>query len=150
MNNRGWSINSFLCLLGILTFCLIVVTVLSNQLYKSVQKNEIIEDDNVSTYEIVPNDITTSNSIKNYINLEDKLKECAKSYVVNKAISGCKLIITFEKLKSENYITKLTNPHDDNSECNGYVIYNSETNEYIPYLSCGISYKTSNYNKYFE
>lgn len=150
MNNRGWSINSFLYLLGILTFCLIVVTVLSNQLYKSVQKNEIIEDYNVSNYEIVPNDITTSNSIKNYINLEDKLKECAKNYVVNKAITEHKLIITFNKLKSENYIKKLINPHDETKDCNGYVVYNSSTNEYIPYISCGNDYKTSNYNKYFE
>lgn len=150
MNNEGWGMNAFLCLLGILTICLIVITILANQLYKSVNEEETEEYDETSNYEIVPNDITTSNNIKDYINLEDKLKESAKNYVVNEAITGHKLIITFDQLKEKKYINKLISPHDDTYKCNGYVVYNNITNEYIPYLNCGSYYKTSNYNKYFE
>ncbi len=86
---------------------------------------------------------TTYVSLKEYHNLELRLKEGAKKYVEETSIDGeNNIIISLSTLQSKKIIALL---YDSNGyQCNGYVIYNPNNKQYVPYLRCG-TYRSADY-----
>lgn len=136
LNNKGWGFNEFIMLLSLLFICLVVVVIFYTKLTKVEEKSS-----NVKT------EFIGESTIKNYIDIEDKINEKAKIYNVNE--TNDTIIIKFNSLIKNGYIKKVVDPINK-KECSGYVVYNGETKEYKTYLSCPGNYQTSDYNKDLE
>ncbi len=143
LNNYGWGIKEFLWLLCGLAFCLTVAIILSNELSK-------VTDLEGKANKHRSNELRGSgSSIKNYIDLEDKMVEAAKKYKIDNVNDT--VIIKLDKLITNNYIGIIRDPANG-KECSGYIIYNGSSNvkDYKAYLSCAGNYQTSDYNVNFE
>ena len=53
--------------------------------------------------------------------------------------------ISLNELEQEALVSSLTDPNNSNINCDGYVIYTRENNNYQPYLKCGSNYQTPGY-----
>lgn len=140
LNNYGWGLREFLWLLCALALCLVIAILLYHRLVSPDKfRNE--------THNIFSG--KTDTTIKNYIELEDKMVEAAKRYEISN--KNDTVIIKLSTLITSNYINVIYDPKN-NKECSGYVIYNGTSNNktYKAYLSCAGNYQTSDYNVDFE
>lgn len=143
MNNRGFGITEVLLFIGISMFTLIIITIYINNNLTS--NDNILKEETSSTIETLKP--TEMKIPEEYLKLENKLKNSAKKYKINK---NQNIIISLYQLKKDGLISKLIDPNDNKISCNGYVIYNSKSKEYTPYVNCNGMYSTNNYNSEFE
>ena len=144
MNNKGFGLPEVLVFIGISMFILVVVTIYCNthDIFNDNYKEENIEEqkDVESTdIDIVPNKQVVPTE---YTKLEEKLKNSAYNYSFDKKENT---IISLKKLNID-----LIDPIDNTIKCNGYVVYKSNNNTYIPYVNCPGMYVTENYNSELE
>lgn len=136
MNNKGWSLNEFLAIAGIMTFCLILVVILYDVKVKKVIDNNSNENAEkiVQTY--------SYNDIENDL-VETAMKYMSKKDDLNKIK---KEKIEMETLINKGLLKKTYDPNYSNYECDGYVIFTREktTYSYNPYIKCK-KYKTKGY-----
>lgn len=88
------------------------------------------------------------NKVKKYETLENKVQDALKKYSDEKFIypeEGAEVKVTYQELKSNNYIDNLIN---DDEECDGYglVLHVNGAFKYQAYVKCN-DYKTKNYDK---
>ena len=144
MNNKGFGLPEMLVFVGVSLFILIVINIYIN---KNISNDKIISTsdniENVNTT-LVPSNVKIP---EEYIKLENKIKEASKKYKINKNEN---IIISLNKLKKANLLVKLTDTKNSNICLNGYVIYNSDSKEYTPYINCPGMYVTNNYSSEFE
>lgn len=136
MNNKGWSLNEFLAIAGIMTFCLILAVILYDVKVKKVIDNNSNENAEkiVQTY--------SYNDIENDL-VETAMKYMSKKDDLNKIK---KEKIEMETLINKGLLKKTYDPNYSNYECDGYVIFTREktTYSYNPYIKCK-KYKTKGY-----
>ena len=138
MIKNGWGMKEFIILLCCLGFCLTIVIILGNKL----------KHGNVDVKNNMPIEFGgTSDTIKNYIEIEDKIANAAKNYKIEETEDT--VIIKLDKLIENGYINIVKDPKN-NKKCSGYVIYTGTNKEYKAYLSCSGNYQTSDYNVKFE
>ena len=55
--------------------------------------------------------------------------------------------LSYSMLREANYLDKLIDPNDKNTECTGYVEFIQDRAQisYKPYLKCGTNYQTEGY-----
>lgn len=143
MNNKGFGLPEVLVFIGISMFILVVTTIYcnthglfsNNESVNVLKKEEPVIDNNSNNESIVPNKQLVPNEYKK---LEEQLKDKAITYSFDKDEST---IITLDKLN-----INLIDPVDSSIKCNGYVVYKSDDNTFIPYINCPGMYVTENYN----
>ncbi len=124
LNNKGWGTLEMLLLSGGLLIALLIAVFFIYKLYGSI-----------------------GNSIENkiYLDLESNLEVAAKNYIDDNNIKvNGEYRISFETLKSNNYIDELKDGKGKN--CDGYVIVSNVDNidYYNGYVLCK-GYQTLNY-----
>lgn len=145
MNNKGFGIQEMLVFIGLFMFILVAVIVYGRA--KLSSDNNSITDNSNSIYTDSLDELTPVNIDKTsneYKNLEKKLQDASKKYSFDKSNN---IIVSLKKLQSEYLIGELID--SNNIKCDGYVIYNNDTNEYKPYINCEGMYVTENFNSDF-
>ena len=150
MNNKGFGLQEFLVFIGIFMFCLVAAAIYGRAKFSSDDDSVTTNVNNTTSYiepsldELTPVDIeNTSNNYTGYEELENKLLASSKHYDFNKEKN---IVISFKEIKDSNLIDNLLDPNDD-TMCDGYVTYDSEKEEYKPYIICGNNYKTSGFEE---
>ncbi len=134
----------FCCFLGL---CLLTSTFYFHQLTGEKINFTIFKENSTTNSYRMKNDYSgVSNlyvSYQEYRNLELQLKQAAELYVKNNSmLKWHKVIITLGTLYQQKIIDTL---YDSNGHsCHGYVVYDSTSNQFIPYLRCG-SYRSADY-----
>ena len=144
MNNKGFGLPEVLVFIGISMFILVVVTIYcnthdifnGNYIEENIEEQKDVESTDI---DIVPNKQVVPTE---YTKLEEKLKNSAYNYSFDKKENT---IISLKKLNID-----LIDPIDNTIKCNGYVVYKSNNNTYIPYVNCPGMYVTENYNSELE
>lgn len=143
MNNKGFGLQELLVFIGLFMFILVAVAIYwkakfgSNKLYEDPIQ---IEENQKTKVDVEPIQIEIP---KEYKNLEEKLVNASKKYAFDRNKNN---IITLKQLQNSNLIGKLVDPNDSSVVCDGYVIYNSNTFVYNPYINCTGMYVTESYN----
>lgn len=138
MNNKGWSLNEFLAIAGVITFSLILAVILYDVKVKKIVDNNPNNNGEkiVQTY--------------SYQEIENDLVEAAMEYMSkDKDLNKIKEEkIEIETLINKGFLKKIYDPNYSNYECDGYVIFTREktTYSYSPYIKCK-KYKTEGYGK---
>ncbi|MBP3634966.1 MAG: hypothetical protein J6J17_00705 [Bacilli bacterium] len=95
--------------------------------------------------------------IKTYSQLEERLVSSAKKYLNDNpklvpSRDGETIKVNLDTLVNAEYIDKIYSIEDENIECSGYVqvVYNNESNDYIPYIKCGKYYETKTIADYIK
>lgn len=147
MNRRGFGLLAmlgFCCFLGI---CLCTSAYYYYQLVDGTSITYTTKKTSKNSSYRMKNDYsdvaTTYVSLKEYHNLELRLKEGARQYTQeNPIINENRVIISLRTLQSKKIIDSL---YDSNRyQCNGYVIYDPSNKQYTPYLRCG-TYRSADY-----
>lgn len=143
MNNKGFGLSELLVFIGIFLFALVAVAI-----YGSVKlgNDSYYDKPDVDVDETEINDLTpTEMEIpKEYILLENKIKNAALKYSYNKNEN---IIITKEQLQKASLLGELKDPYDNTVICDGYVVYNSSSKSLTPYINCTGMYATENYDE---
>jgi len=121
-NNHGWSLKEMLFLTSILVLAMLVVVVLVNSLYNSLEGTKSSEEKPKSY---------------SYQEVEKNLSDAAKRYYKKEESN----LITSDDLMENKYIDikKLTAGSDI---CEGYVLV--EEKEFTPFITC-TNYETEGY-----
>ena len=140
MNNEGFGLQELLVFIGIFLFMLVAITIYGNA---KLGNDSFYEKPDVKVQEEDINKIepTTIEIPKEYISIENKLKNAAKQYSFDKSQNT---IITLKELQNNNLIGKLVDPNDKTVLCDGYVIYSN--NNYKSYINCSGMYITESYD----
>ncbi|MBO5376304.1 MAG: hypothetical protein J6A52_05570 [Bacilli bacterium] len=117
LNNRGWGFVMFLAFLCILLFAILMIVYMANEFSDSFSSRK--------------ESTLVSEDYKNYKKYENIVKKAA-----NSSANG-KYNINIDDLDISDIIKK---------QCDGYVLYNSNTNSYVPYLKCG-NYMSAGYKE---
>ena len=134
MNNEGWSLNSLLAGLGVLTFALVFAVVLYDAKIKEIGKQ-------IGTIEKVEkNDYT-------YIDMEKDLVSAGEAYLkqeYGKHVPEGTMRIQMDTLVENNLYEKPYDLKNKLQTCTGYVTIEVEKNHinYYPYLKCGKNYES--------
>ena len=145
MNNKGFGLQEVLVFIGIFMFVLVAVSIygkakLSNSDDKSIETNISDETDYIDSLdELTPVDINKTDN--QYIDLENKLVEASKHYLFDKSEN---MVISLKDLQDEYLLGDLVDTN--NNICDGYVMYNSNNDTYLPYINCNGMYKTKNFD----
>lgn len=128
-NNNGWGLKEMLILSAILLFFLLLVSILINNLYKGLEKNEWKN-----------NPPSTNTKTYTYKEVEENLKDAALKYYKNHKEESLNIILS-DFLMEQDYLTisKMTSKNDI---CEGYVLIEEE--KLTSYISCS-NYKTEGY-----
>lgn len=146
MSRRGFGLLAMLAFCSFLGICLCVSAYYCYQLengksfqFMGTSYSKEIPYPMVNNYSAV--DYTVN--LSEYYDLENQLKKGAVSYIKNvQMVEEGKMIITAHTLKKKNIIDSL---YDSKGNiCNGYVVYDSTTYQYFPYIRCGV-YQTIDY-----
>lgn len=138
MNNSGWSLNSLLAGLGILTFALVFAVILYDAKIRDLSERfsdtSIMEKNIEKTY--------------SYKDIEEDLVEASKTYVkeeYGRHIPEGSMRITMDTLIERGLYKQAYDPKDKGQKCLGYVIVDIEdaTSKYSPYIKCGKYYESS-------
>lgn len=160
MNNEGWGLSSMFAFCFIFLFGITLSAIVYNKNFsEEARENENIDiklatsvkdvmkkSDETEEKEVVKQKVNYK-STSEYKKLEEKLSKSAQSYFNNIKLGNYKIIVSLEELISKGYIKTINDPEND-SKCNGYVIYDGEKVD--SYIKCIGTYQTDNYNKEFE
>lgn len=146
MNNKGFGLQEVLVFIGIFMFILVAVAIYGRAKFsnptdnkpESNASNEIDYTDSLD--ELTP--VVIDKTSNQYIDLENRLEEAAKHYLFDKSEN---IVISLKELQEEYLLGELTD--SDNNKCNGYVIYDSNEDTYLPYINCNEIYITKNFDK---
>lgn len=136
MNNQGWSLNTLLAGLGVLTFALVFSVVLYDVKIKDAGKELEID----STQE--------EKKVKyTYTDMEKDLVSASKDYLkeeYGKHIPEGSMRISLETLTQEGFYEIPHDPVYPAQKCTGHVTVEVEKNHisYQPYLKCGKYYES--------
>ena len=142
MNNKGFGLQETLVFIGIFLFILVVVAIYVNA---KIGKNIYYEEPAIQDVQEESNEDIEPTKLeipKEYLKLENKLKEAAKNYSFDKKYDTT---ITLGDLQEYNLIGELVDPNDSTIICDGYVSYSSDDNIYKPYIKCNGMYITETY-----
>lgn len=139
MDNSGWSLNSLLAGLGVLTFALVFAVILYDAKIRDLNKQFS------NTSSIGKKDIKNTYSYKD---IEEDLVEASKSYLkeeYGRHIPEGSMRITIDTLVEKGFYDWVYDPKDKSQKCSGYVIVNIEntSSNYSPYIKCGKHYESS-------
>lgn len=125
MRHRGFSLESVLFGLGIITFAVVIFVIIFQQ--KPVEEIDY-------TYKDMELSLVTST--KKY------LKEGNKGEVEDGSMR-----LTMSELSDKGYFTKIYDPSNHKSKCEGYILIEifAGVGFYEPYVKCGTNYMTENY-----
>lgn len=143
MNNKGFGLQELLVFIGIFLFILVAITIYGNA---KLGNDSFYEEPDVKVEEESTINDTKPTEIeipKEYVSLENKLKAAAKKYSFNRTEN---VIITLKELQDSNLIGNLADPNDNSILCNGYVVYNTTEDKYMPYINCNGMYATESYD----
>lgn len=136
MNNKGFTLNTLLASLGVLTFALVFAVILYDARIKGISENveggPKIESKNTYTY----------------IDMEEDLVQASKDYLkeeYGKHIPEGSMKITVDTLLKEGFYDGIYDPYDAKEKCTGYVtvVVEKGHSRYHPYLKCGENYESS-------
>lgn len=145
LNNRGWGFKDMLFYMSILVLFLFLAVFLIIRMYRQLDQRNF----DISDYFPEGEKSTTEKEILLYSDLEVKIKNSAVNYIKNyyeNEITGKKIAITLNNLKSKNLIDDLKDIKDKTS-CDGYVLTSMNNNGevvYYPYIKCA-NYTTLGY-----
>ena len=148
LDNKGWGLQELLVGLGILLFCLLLISSLINRNFKSLTESMSGNKTNQTT---PSKPVTENQDYTSYSAIENALEEAARRY--NQAIYGAELqegdniTVTLKSLIRDNYMKNVYDIKDKKIVCSGYVTFIKKGNQvtYHPYLKCGNKYKTKGY-----
>lgn len=155
MNNRGWGMADLFWILGVIGVTLVLVSVLIRVTLKDLAptSNNVSSQIEVTKPTETPEEAHKDdenvqveiNDSESYEEMEELLKSAAEKYVSKyyQDDSVTSVTISLEELEKEALISSLYDPNDNSIICDGYVIYNRESNSYTPYLKCGNNYQTN-------
>ena len=141
MNNRGFGLSELLAFIGLFLFILVAVAIYGRV---KLGNDSFYTQPDVDVKDISTDEVSIE---KEYIILENKLKDASKKYSINKNNDA---VITLKELQNANLINELEDPNDKNVLCNGYVVYISSNNQYLPFINCNGRYMTESYNFEYE
>lgn len=137
MNQKGFGLKEFVIVFAVIFICIIIIA----SLYRSIIPSADVTSDVKEQIEKVT-----------YQDLEKELEKAAERYQ-NDTYSGNSSDteiweLSYSMLREANYLDKLIDPNDKNTECTGYVefIQDKAQISYKPYLKCGTNYETEGYN----
>lgn len=157
MNNKGWGMSDLFWILSVIGASLVLVSVFIKVSFKDTPISVEGNDNRVETVapEEAPEELEKEdgnveievNDTENYNELEELLKSAAEEYVQKYYTddSVTSVSISLNELEQEALVSSLTDPNNSNINCDGYVIYTRENNNYQPYLKCGSNYQTPGY-----
>ena len=135
MNQRGFGLKEFIIIIAVIFIAMIIIMSLYQSIFPNTSNNE------------------TKKKKVTYQDLEKKLEKAAERYQ-NDTYSGNindKEVwsLSYSMLKEKKYLDKITDPNNDDIECQGYVefIQDGVLISYKPYLKCGNNYQTKGYDE---
>lgn len=151
MNKRGFGLGTMICLCGILGICLLTSAFTYHELVTGKKLFTLPKFKQDTVLYQMKNDYSGVSVIMNqteYQVLENRLKEGAITYIESNQVKGeNKIIITLHTLQNKKIIDSLYD--SKRNACNGYVIYDLDSNYYFPYIRCGV-YRTNDYVNHLE
>lgn len=135
MNNQGWSLNSLLAGLGVLTFALVFSIVLYDAKLRKVGE------------QLTSGSTKESKNNYSYSDIEKDLVSACEAYLkeeYGKHIPEGSMRISIDTLVEENFYDIVYDPIHPKQKCTGYVTIEVQDNysSYHPYLKCGNHYES--------
>lgn len=116
LNNRGWGFVMFLGFMLMFMFAILMIVYMANEISGNFNSNK-------------PGNVV-SDDFKMYKKYENIVKKAATS------MGNGRYNINIDDLDISDSIKK---------QCDGYALFDSNTNSYVPYLKCG-NYESDGYN----
>lgn len=135
MNNEGWSLNTLLAGLGVLTFALVFSIVLYDAKIREVGER------------FAKSNSKEQDTVYSYIDMEKDLVSASKNYLkeeYGKHVPEGSIRISMDTLVDEGFYDGVYDPKDKKQKCTGYVRIEVEEHHssYYPYLKCGKNYES--------
>ena len=129
LDKKGWDLGRETFYIIIFAVCLIIAII-------GIIRMNLLLDDGP--------DINIGTDSFDYSILENKLVTHSKDYINNKEKINSTEIITDDVLLENEYMSEFVDGTGE--KCDGYVIFDSTTDTYTPYISC-FNYATAGYDK---